>query len=200
MATSTPIRALISTSRTTPLLFAGLMLSCTHPNQGRTTANTMSEAKTLVGLLVVVLLFTACREKAPDVEWQLSVDGDVNQPVTYTYQDLAELRQAKLTDVLTRNPDDPDEKTSWEGVTLFLVLQEPGGVEYSVESWARITLADGTTRRVSLADLRGALIALKDAEGNWLAETDQTPLRLIAPNQPSSLWLEGPVRITIHAP
>jgi hypothetical protein len=90
--------------------------------------------------------------------------------------------------------------TAWEGVTLFLLLQEPGGVKYSVDSWADVRFSDGTSRRFNLAELRGALIAFKDAEGKWLAESGGAPVRLIAPNLPSSQWKDGPVRITIHAP
>jgi hypothetical protein len=59
-------------------------------------------------------------------------------------------------------------------------------------------LEDGTTRRYSLADLRGALIAFKDGDDNWLVDLGESPLRLIPPNLPKSDWLEGPVRITIH--
>jgi DMSO/TMAO reductase YedYZ molybdopterin-dependent catalytic subunit len=162
----------------------------------------MRKTVTLISLIVPLLVLVACGEKPPEVEWELVIDGDVEQSVTYTFQDIAELQRARLTDILTRNPENPDEKVSWEGVTLFLLLQEPGGVDYqrSVTWWALITLADGTRHRMSLADLRGALIALKDGEGNWLAETEAWPVRLIAPNRPSSDWLWGPVRITINAP
>jgi hypothetical protein len=153
-----------------------------------------------IGLLIVLLALSACTERPPEVEWELSIDGDVNQPVTYTFQDLVDMRRTKLTDIPTRNPDNPDETTSWEGVTLFLLFQEPGGVEYTVNSWALITLVDGTTWRANMSELRGALIALKNGEGNWLAETTDTPLRLIAPNLPTKAWLDSPVRITVHGP
>ena len=153
-----------------------------------------------LSLAIILLAVVACSEESPNVEWQLSIDGDVNQPVTYTYQDLVNLRRAKLTDVPTRSSNSPDELTAWEGVTLFLLLQKPGGVQYTVQWWALVTLADGASRRFNLSELRGALIAFKDGDGNWLNNTDSTPLRLIAPNRPSSDWLEGPVRITIQGP
>jgi hypothetical protein len=160
----------------------------------------MKYKKTLISLLPLLLALMACSEDSPEVQWEIAIDGDVNQSVKYSFEDIAGLRRARITDILTRNPENPEEKTSWEGVTLFLLLQEPGGVEYSVDSWANILFADGTSRRYSLAELRGALIALKDAEGNWLADSGGAPVRLIAPNLPSSLWVDGPVRITIHAP
>jgi len=155
---------------------------------------------TRTSLLIILLTLAACSENSPEVDWELTIDGDVNQPVTYSYQDLVTLRRAKLTDILTRNPQDPNETTSWEGVTLFLLLQKPGGAQYSVESWAQVTLADGASRRISLSRLRGALIALKDDDGNWLADTSDAPIRLIAPILPSSDWVDGPVRITVHKP
>jgi DMSO/TMAO reductase YedYZ molybdopterin-dependent catalytic subunit len=160
----------------------------------------MSRTITLVSLLITLLTVVACGEKPPKVEWELTVDGDVDQTVTYTYQDIVDVRRSKLTDILTQNPDDPEERASWEGAALLRLLKEPGGIEYDINWWALITLADGTSHRMSLADLRGALIALKDGEGKWLADTDEAPIRLIAPNKPSSQWLTGPVRITIHAP
>jgi len=162
----------------------------------------MRKTITLISLIVPLLVLVACSEKPPEVEWELVIDGDVEQSMTYTFQDITELQRARLTDILTRNPENPSEKVSWEGVTLFLLLREPGGVDYQsgVTWWALITLVDGSRHRLSLADLRGAIIALKDGEGKWLAETEKWPVRLVAPNRPSNDWLWGPVRITIHAP
>lgn len=156
----------------------------------------------LIGLLATLLTLAACSEKHPDVEWELTIDGDVEQAVTYTYPEILKLRRDKLTDILTQNPENPGERSSWEGVTLLQLLRKPGGVGYytDINWWALITLADGTEHRVSLPDLRGALIALKDGEGNWLADTGTAPLLLVAPTLPSSEWLAGPVRITIHKP
>lgn len=160
----------------------------------------MPRTITLISLIILLLAPAACSEKHPEVDWELTIDGDVNQPVTYTYQDLVNLRRAKLSDILTQNPENPKETTSWEGVTLFLLLRNPGGVQYSIQSWGQFTLADGSRRRISLSSLRGALIALKDGDGNWLADIGEAPIRLIAPTLPSSDWVDGPVRITIHGP
>ena len=160
----------------------------------------MQKTITRISLIIILLALAACSEKHPKVDWELTIDGDVNQPVTYTYQDLVKLRRAKLSDIFTQNPENPKETTSWEGVTLFLLLRDPGGVQYSMQSWGEFTLADGSKRRISLSSLRGALIALKDGDGNWLADTGETPIRLIAPTLPSSDWVDGPARITIHQP
>ena len=155
---------------------------------------------TLIGVALFLLVIVACNQQAPEAEWDLTIDGSVKQPTTYSFQDLTGLRRTKLTNTLTRNPENPDEITSWEGVTLFLLFKEPGGVEYSVDSWVLVTSADGTSHRFVTSSLRGALIALKDGEGAWLAETGETPIRLIAPHLPSSQWVNGPVRITVHSP
>jgi DMSO/TMAO reductase YedYZ molybdopterin-dependent catalytic subunit len=160
----------------------------------------MPRTITLISLIIILLALAACSENHPEVDWELTIDGDVNQPVTYTYQDLVGLRRAKLTDILTLNPENLNERTSWEGVTLFLLLRDPGGVQYSVQWWVQVTLADGNRRRINLSSLRGALIALKDGDGNWLADTGEAPIRLIAPTLPSSDWLDGPLRITVHGP
>ena len=71
-------------------------------------------------LLIILLTLTACGENSPEVDWELTIDGDVNQPVTYTYQDLVGMRRAKLTDVITQNPENPSETTSWEGAGCCL--------------------------------------------------------------------------------
>ena len=151
-------------------------------------------------LVMTMMTLVACGETPPQADWELTIDGDVNQSVTYTYQDLVDMPQSQLQDILTQNPDNPNERASWKGVTLFQLFQEPGSVEFEVGWSALITLADGSHYRMSLADLRGALIALQDGQGNWLAETAETPVRLIAPNKPSSSWLQAPVRITVEAP
>jgi DMSO/TMAO reductase YedYZ molybdopterin-dependent catalytic subunit len=153
-----------------------------------------------VSLLAILLPVVACNQEAPDVEWELTIDGDVDQPVTYTFRDLVNLRRARLTDVPTRDPANPDEFTAWEGVTLFLLFKQPAGVEYSVSWWALFALSDGSSRRFNMSELRGALIAFKDGDGNWLYESGPAPIRLIAPNRPSDEWLYGPVRITVQAP
>jgi hypothetical protein len=160
----------------------------------------MPRLGTLVSLAVFLLVVVACSQQAPEAKWDLTIDGNVRQPTTYAYQELVSLRRTRLTNILTRNPENPNEQTSWEGVALFLLFKKPGGVEYSVDSWVLVTLADGTSHTFNLSSLRGALIALKDGEGNWLADSDQAPIRLIAPNLPSSQWLDGPVRITVHGP
>jgi DMSO/TMAO reductase YedYZ molybdopterin-dependent catalytic subunit len=160
----------------------------------------MARTVALLGLITILAALVACSENAPDVEWEITIDGDVNQSVTYTYQDLVGMRRAELLNIVTRNPDGSVETTSWEGVTLFLLFREPGGVQYTVNWFVRVTVADGTSRRFSLAELRAALIALKDGEGNWLTETDSAPVRLIAPNRPSDEWLRGPIRFTVESP
>ena len=110
----------------------------------------MKQVAAWSSLLLLMLAFTACSEEPPAVDWELAIDGDVNQPVTYTFEDLVQLKRANLLDVPTRNPEKPDETTSWEGVTLFLLMQEPGGVEYTVNSWVMVTLANGAKRRLSM--------------------------------------------------
>jgi hypothetical protein len=160
----------------------------------------MRRGTTLISLFTCLLALVACGAKGPDVKWELTIDGDVEQAVTLSYQDILKMRREKLTDVPTQNPHNEDERTSWEGVFLTLLFRKTGKVEYNIQWQAAITFADGSSRRFSLADLVGAMLALKDGEGNWLAETDESPLRLVIPNKPSSDWLAGPVRITVQKP
>jgi hypothetical protein len=160
----------------------------------------MHRGITFISLFICLLILTACGEKAPDVKWELTIDGDVDQAVTLSYQDILKIRREKLTDVPTQNPQNEDERTSWEGAFLTLLFRKTGKVEYDIRWQAVITFADGTSRRFSLADLVGAMLAVKDGEGNWLAETDEAPLRLVIPNKPSSDWLAGPVRINVQKP
>ncbi len=132
----------------------------------------------------------------PDrVRLELAGPG-VTRPQTYTLTQLAEMEQTKLDDVLLSKSHSPNERTSWRGPALQLLLDDaglkPGPVELKLEA------GDGYRTICSLAEAHSAIVAIQDGDGRWLHEVDaQCPLRFVPPELPGNYWVLNIVRITV---
>jgi DMSO/TMAO reductase YedYZ molybdopterin-dependent catalytic subunit len=140
----------------------------------------------LVGLAALLVL-TACGSGAPDVDWELSITGDVSQPVTLSYADLAAMDQVDLTEILMEKSTGEDEVTSWSGVPLGALLEEAGAGEFATLT---ALAADGYAIEVAAGELTNAIIALKD-NGEWIADVspDKGPIRMVTPDTPANRWV-----------
>ena len=149
----------------------------------------------LIGL-VLMLILTACGNGAPDVDWELSITGDVSQPVTYSFADLADMEQVDLTDILMEKSTGEDEVTSWSGVPLEILLNEAGAGDFSTLT---VLAADGYAIEVPAGELSDAIIALKDT-GEWIAEVtpDKGPVRLVTPDTPANRWVFQVTEIQVN--
>ena len=158
----------------------------------------MKKTSWIVSLLglALMLVLTACGGGAPDVDWVLSISGDVSQPVTYSYADLVGMEQVDLAEILMEKSTGEDEVTSWSGVPLQALLEEAGAGEF-----ATITAlaADGYAIEVSAGELNDAIIALKDS-GEWIADVsrDKGPLRLVTPDTPAYRWVFQITQIQVN--
>ena len=56
--------------------------------------------KLLWALIIVIPMLLAGCGGAPKVEWELSISGDVSNPVTYTFAELAKMEMVDLDDIL----------------------------------------------------------------------------------------------------
>jgi DMSO/TMAO reductase YedYZ molybdopterin-dependent catalytic subunit len=150
----------------------------------------------LMAAVTLLLVLSACGGGAPDVDWDLSISGEVSRPVTYSFADLAGMEQVDLTDILMEKSTGDDVITSWSGVPLDLLLEEAGAGEFTTLT---VLAADGYAIEVSAGELNDAIIALKD-NGDWIAEVtpDKGPIRLVTPDTPANRWVFQVTEIQVN--
>lgn len=138
-------------------------------------------------VLLVAFLLSACGG-APKVEWELAITGDVSNPVTYTYQELAKMTQVDLNEVLMEKSRGEDEVRSFSGVELSVLLEDAG----VPDDFSTITAkaADGYAIEISRDEMVEGIVALKQA-GDWIAKIDPDagPIRLVFPTTPANRWV-----------
>jgi len=150
-----------------------------------------------LGLVVILLLsLTACGSGVPKVEWDLKISGDVQTPLTFTYDDLASREMVDLTEILMAKSVGEDEVTSWSGVDLSTLLSEAGAADFATIT---VIAVDGYAIEISANELDNAIIALKDS-GEWIAEVspDKGPIRLVTPDTPANRWVFQVIEIQIN--
>ena len=141
---------------------------------------------------------TAARNDVPQVDWSVELTGSgLVKPTIFTYTQLARMEMTGLDNVLMQRTHGPDKMTSWKGVPLDALLKaaeiKPGPMVFTLEA------ADGYRIKASGADLESAIVALRDGDGRWLAEVDQTrPLQLVAPRKTGDYWLRNLGKITVE--
>ena len=149
------------------------------------TRHTYRIAVFLITALTLGLL-TACGG-GPNVDWDLTISGAVDNPTTFTYKELTQMEQTDLTDILMEKSEGEDITTSWSGVAVDLLFQEAGVGDYS--SITAIA-ADGYAIDITSDEMQGAIVALKRG-GEWIteAEPDKGPIRLVCPETPANRWV-----------
>jgi DMSO/TMAO reductase YedYZ molybdopterin-dependent catalytic subunit len=134
---------------------------------------------------------------APNVDWELTISGDVSNPVTLTYKDLAALPQVDLNDVLMEKSTGEDVTTSWSGPTVASIFEQTG----APASYSTVTAlaADGYAIEITFDEMSGAIIALKD-QGEWIAKAtpDKGPIRLVCPQAPGNRWVFQLTELQVH--
>jgi hypothetical protein len=157
--------------------------------------------------LLTTLLLAACGGSgAPNADWTLTVSGSgVENELTLSYQELAEMEQTELNDILMRKSRGEDQMTSWIGVPVDAILEQAGVKDDA--STVTLIAADGYAIEGTLEDLNGAIVALKGehpdtGEMTWLVErpdaADQGAIRLVAPDKPANFWARQLVEIVIE--
>lgn len=134
-----------------------------------------------------------------NISWTLTVEGvGFAKPVTYTYQDLTQLMRgvthipSAVPDWLPM-PDDKSEWAGWEGVYIDRFF--PGYARSSnTPAIASILFKTDDGHSVRLDNPwhgNAPVIALKNGEGEWLADDPDSPgpVRLIILGKPLELWV-----------
>jgi DMSO/TMAO reductase YedYZ molybdopterin-dependent catalytic subunit len=146
----------------------------------------------LVLLAVTMLVAAGCGAgggtQAPQVDWTLTVEGEVDNPLTLSYADLAGMEQFSLKEILMQKSHGEDTVNDWEGVPLAALFEQAG--VHADASGITAVAADGYAIMVSMADLEDGIIALK-TDGEWIATVDEDhgPVRLVLPNKPANHWV-----------
>ncbi len=152
----------------------------------------------LLGLMIMMALLgvlSGCGG-VPSVDWELTISGDVENPATYSYQELAGMEQLDLEEILMEKSTGEDEVTSWSGVPLEMLLEQAGAGEFSTVT---ALAADGYAIEIAAGELNNAIVALKDS-GEWIAEAtpDKGPIRLVTPDTPGNRWVFQLTEIQIN--
>jgi len=146
--------------------------------------------------IAALLILTGCGSGAPDVDWELSITGDVSQPLTYSFTDLAVMEQVDLSGIMMEKSTGEDEVTSWSGVPLEMLLSEAGAGDFATLT---ALAADGYAIEIPAGETSDAIIALKD-NGEWIADVtpDKGPIRLVTPATPANRWVFQVIEIQVN--
>lgn len=140
------------------------------------------------GLIITVMVLLSACTGAPKVDWELSINGAVSNPIILTYEDLAALPQVELNDVLMEKSRGEDETRSFSGVELALILEQ-AGVQENFSSITAIA-ADGYAIEIIPDEMVDGIVALKDGN-DWIVNSDPKsgPIRLVFPTTPANRWV-----------
>ena len=136
-------------------------------------------------------------DRAPVVDsqtWQLLIDGQVRQPLTYSYAHLLEMAEDEITAVLDCTGGWYTEQV-WRGlrVNRLLAAVTVRGTAKSI-TFESLT---GYKRRFAIEEAGDFLIALSVA-GAPLTRGHGFPVRLIAPGYRGFEWVKWVGRISLH--
>ena len=158
--------------------------------------------KGLVLLVLLAIVLSACggaggggANGAPRVDWKVSISGAVSKPLTLTYADLAKRPQATLKDVVMRRSQGEETKNSWSGPTLEAILKDAG---VSSKATGITCLAkDGYAMKMTMDDIKNAIIALKQ-DDQWIdTDTKSGPVRMLAPDKTANFWVGQLIEIKV---
>ena len=148
---------------------------------------TVTQRISFTFVIVLLALLTAC-SGAPNVEWELTVTGEVDNPMVFTYKELAALPQVDINDVLMEKSRGEDEIRFFSGVELAVILEMAG----AADDFSSITAiaADGYAIEITPDEMADGVVALKDGN-DWIVNSDPKagPIRLVFPTTPANRWV-----------
>lgn len=132
----------------------------------------------------------------PQVDWQLSFEGAMDNERTFEYVQLSGQELVLLEGVLVQTKSG-ESTHDFEGVPLT-TLFDLTAVRGDAESLT-VTAMDGYSVTIAISDLgKDAMVAFK-MDGEWLAISDpESPIRLMVPGLPASQWVSQLVSITVE--
>jgi DMSO/TMAO reductase YedYZ molybdopterin-dependent catalytic subunit len=174
---------------------------------------TVGRAKAAAGLLGAERRFTGSYEigsltgqfphtswiadNPPPIEvarWRLVIDGAVERPLSFTYEQLVEWATVEETATLDCTGGWYSRQVWW-GVPLGWLLAEAGVL--AMAQSVTVTAVSGYGRRYPLAEAESYLLALEVA-GRPLAHGHGFPVRLVAPGLRGFQWVKWIGRIQVN--
>lgn len=151
----------------------------------------------IIGLLIALSIILSACGGAPKVEWELTINGEVNNPTVFTYAELAKFPMVDLTDVLMEKSRGEDEVHSFSGVEITFLLEEAGAIDNYSSITARA--ADGYAIEITADEMVDGIVALKDGN-DWIVKSDPNagPIRLVFPATPANRWVFQVIEITVN--
>ena len=147
-------------------------------------------------LIIIPILLSGC-SNVPDVDWTLVIGGDVTNPLSLSYADLAAMDFVSLDDVLMEKSRGEDEVRSFSGVDLATLLGEAGApADYTTLT---AIAADGYAIEISKDEAVNGIIAMKQGD-EWItdADPDAGPIRLVFPTTPANRWVFQIIEIDVN--
>ena len=147
-------------------------------------------------ILLIPILLSGCNS-APKVDWDLTINGEVGNPITFTFAEMAGMEMVDLDDVLMEKSRGEDEVRSFSGVPLE-VLFDLAGVPETYSS-ITVTAADGYAIEISRDEMVDGIVALKQG-GDWIVNVDEKagPIRLVFPTTPANRWVYKVTGISVN--
>ena len=138
-------------------------------------------------IIIIPIILTGC-SSVPKVEWELTISGEVTNPVTYTFDDLANMEMIDLNEVYMERSHGEDEIRSFSGISLAALLEAAG----AIEDYSTLTAiaGDGYAIEISNDETADGIVAMKQS-GNWIVDEDPDagPIRLVFPLTPANRWV-----------
>jgi len=149
---------------------------------------------TLLVLTFVTATATLTTQASATAEWQLTINGQAEQPLTFTLSDLKAMPQT-VVDATIYCVDFPDQVVTtgkWTGVSLAALLQQ-AGVQPSTVKIAFYAADQYATDLDLVTATQGGVIVAYAKDGEALSET----LRLVVPGKWGYKWISQLTTITL---
>jgi DMSO/TMAO reductase YedYZ molybdopterin-dependent catalytic subunit len=146
-------------------------------------------------IIIIPVLLGACG--APKIDWELKISGDVDNPLSFTFEELANMPMINLDDVLMEKSRGEDEVRSFSGVELSALLEMSGAPADIGTITAKA--ADGYAIEISPDEMADGIVALKQSD-EWIAKVDPDagPIRLVFPMTPANRWVFQVTEIVVN--
>jgi uncharacterized membrane protein YozB (DUF420 family) len=126
--------------------------------------------------------------------WTLDVDGEVEQPRQFDYEDVTASVDSTTTQALIDCTSGWYADREWRGVRVGDLLDEAGTTDEA--RWVRFVSVTGYRWSLPLAEAQDALLATH-VDGEELTHGHGAPLRLVAPGRRGFQWVKWVDRVDV---